>query len=162
PLILAEFAKNAGTLTPTAQGAYYFTGLTQVDDPSNANITNLQTLRSSANNKAICVGANGQCTGPIVLANPAPGTVGTLGRTWIEGPTHANFDLNVVKRIRVAERKEFEIRVDAVNVMNNPRWVLLTGANDINSVNFGRLTAADPTGGVSQSDFIVANRRFTF
>jgi hypothetical protein len=162
PLIVGDLAKSAGKVTPTSQGAYYFTGLTQVDDPSNANITTAQTLRSSSSNKAICVGENGQCTGPIVLMNPAPGTVGTLGRSYIEGPTHLNFDVNAVKRIRLGEKKDFEIRVDAVNVLNNPRWALLTNANDINNVNFGKLTAADPTGGVSQSDFSVANRRFTF
>ena len=82
--------------------------------------------------------------------------------TWIEGPTHANFDVNLVKRIRIAEGKEFEIRVDAVNVMNNPSWAFVAGATDINNVNFGKLTAADPTGGVSQSRTPVANRRFTF
>jgi hypothetical protein len=87
-----------------------------------------------------------------------------MGRTWIEGPTHANFDVNLVKRIRLAERKEFEVRVDAVNVMNNPRWAFVSGttAQDINNVNFGKLTAADPTGGAAQADFPVANRRFTF
>ena len=89
-------------------------------------------------------------------------TVGGLGRQWIEGPTHAGFDVNLVKRIRIGEKKEFELRVDAVNVLNNPRWAFVSGGLDINNPNFGKLTAADPTGGVSQSDFPVANRRFTF
>ncbi len=78
------------------------------------------------------------------------------------GPTHANFDVNLVKRIRISEGKEFEIRLDAVNVMNNPSWAFVAGATDINNVSFGKLTAADPTGGVSQSQNTVANRRFTF
>src|SRR5262249_49853376 len=143
PLILGDFAKSLGKITYTSQGAYYFSGLTLVDDPSLANVTTLQNLRASASNKALCVGDNGKCTGPIVLANPAPGTIGTLGRSWIEGPTHANFDVNVVKRFRIAEQKDFEVRVDAVNVMNNPRWSLVpsgTVANiiDINNVNFGK------------------------
>ena len=70
--------------------------------------------------------------------------------------------MNLVKRIKLTEKKEFEIRVDAVNVMNNPRWSLVTGGSDINNVNFGKLTAADPTGGANQADNPVANRRFTF
>ena len=127
-------------------------------------MTPLQTLQSSFGNRALA-----DANGNIILANPSPGTIGSLGRTWIEGPTHAGFDVNLVKRIRIAEKKEFEIRVDVVNVMNNPRWALVTGppganmgAMDINSLNFGRLTAADPTGGASQAEFPVANRRFTF
>jgi hypothetical protein len=64
-----------------------------------------------------------------------------------------------VKRIRLGERKEFEIRVDAVNVMNNPRWSLVN--SDINSTDFGRLTAADSSGN-NQADTQIANRRFTF
>ena len=97
--------------------------------------------------------------GNIVLANPAPGTVGTLGRQWIEGPTHANLDVNLVKRIRLSEGKEFEVRLDAVNVMNNPRWSLVN--SDINNINFGRVTAGDATG-ANQADNQSANRKFTF
>jgi hypothetical protein len=157
PMILGDFAKSIGGITSTSTGGYYFAGLTQVDDPSRANITTLQTLQGSVSNKAIA-----DASGNIILANPAPGTIGTLGRTWIEAPTHANFDVNILKRIKMTERTEFEIRVDVINVMNNPSWVFATGGTDINSANFGRLTAADPTGGVNQADNTVANRRFTF
>ena len=164
PMILGDFPKSAGKITPTASGAYYFDGYKQVTDPSISGVTPLQTLQSSFGNRALA-----DANGNIILANPSPGTIGSLGRTWIEGPTHAGFDVNLVKRIRIAEKKEFEIRVDVVNVMNNPRWALVTGppganmgAMDINSLNFGRLTAADPTGGASQAEFPVANRRFTF
>jgi hypothetical protein len=157
PNILGAFPKSAGKLTYTATGAYYFDGFTQVTDPALNGITALQTLSSSFSNKALA-----DANGNIILANPAPGVVGTLGRQWIEGPTHANLDVNLVKRIKLTEKKEFEIRVDAVNVMNNPRWSLVTGGSDINNVNFGKLTAADPTGGANQADNPVANRRFTF
>jgi hypothetical protein len=49
--------------------------------------------------------------------------------------------------------------VDVVNVLNTPRWndpVL-----DINSLNFGRMTAADPTSSFQASDTVTAARRFT-
>jgi Carboxypeptidase regulatory-like domain/TonB dependent receptor len=144
PNILGAFPKDIGKLTYTSNGGYYFSGYTQVTDPSINDVTSLQTLQNSFSNKAFA-----DANGNIVLANPAPGIVGTLGRQWIEGPAHANLDVNLVKRIRLAERKEFEMRVDVVNIMNNPRWSLVS--SDINSTNFGILTAADP-----------ANRRFTF
>ena len=159
PLVFGDFPKSAGQLTYTTSGANYFAGLKQVTDPSVNGITPLQTLQSSFSNKALA-----DANGNIILSNPAAGTVGTLGRAWIEGPTHAGFDVNLVKRVRIAERKEFEIRVDAVNVMNNPRWTFVTGTPgiiDINSVNFGKLTGSDPTGN-NQADNPVSNRRFTF
>jgi len=157
--ILGPFPKDSGKITYTSNGGYFFDGYTQVADPNINNVTTLQTLQSSFSNKALCVGSNGVCSGPVILANPAPGVVGTLGRQWLEGPTHANLDVNLVKRIKLAERKEFELRVDAVNVMNNPRWSLVS--SDINSTNFGRLTAADASG-ANQADNQIANRRFTF
>jgi len=152
--ILGSLPKDSGKLTYTTNGGYYFKGYTQVTDPSVNSVTPLQTLQSSFSNKALA-----DANGNIIVANPAPGTVGTLGRQWIEGPTHANLDVNLVKRIRLGERKEFEIRVDAVNVMNNPRWSLVN--SDINSTDFGRLTAADSSGN-NQADTQIANRRFTF
>jgi hypothetical protein len=95
----------------------------------------------------------------VVLANPAPGTVGTLGRAWIEGPGHIGLDVNVIKRVRIGEQRELEFRVDAVNVMNTPYW---GNPNvDINSNQFGRITASDVTG-ANSADFRSGNRRFTF
>ena len=157
PVVSGNFGKDAGKITYTTSGANYFAGLTQVPDPSINNLTTLQTLQSSGSNKALK-----DASGNIVLSNPAPGVIGNLGRQWITGPTHANFDVNLVKRIRISEGKEFEIRLDAVNVMNNPSWTFVTGGTDINNVSFGKLTASDPTGGVSQALNTVANRRFTF
>lgn len=157
PDILGNFPKSAGKVTYTGSGAYFFDGWTQVTDPSRSGITTLQTLQGSFSGKALA-----DANGNIVLASPSPGSVGTLGRQWIEGPTHAKLDVNLVKRIKIGERKEFEIRIDAVNVMNNPQWAFVAGATDINNVNFGKLTAGDPSGGGSQSDNTTANRKFTF
>ncbi len=154
PNILGAFPKSSGKLTYTSNGATYFPDLVQVVDPSNTSVTTLQNLQSLVQNRVIKDSA-----GNIILQSPAPGTVGTLGRQWIEAPAHANLDVNLLKRIRLAERKELEIRVDAVSVMNNPRWNFVS--TDINSTNFGRLTAGDPTG-ANQADNPIAGRRFSF
>jgi hypothetical protein len=156
PVLSGNFPKSSGHITYTSAGANYFNNLTQTPDPS-VIVTSNQSVSNSFNNKALKDANNN-----IILSNPAPGVIGTLGRQTITGPTHANFDVNLVKRIRIAEGKEFEIRLDAVNVMNNPSWAFVTGATDINSTSFGKLTAADPTAGVFQAQNTVANRRFTF
>ena len=160
PVVSGNFPKNSGKLTYTAVGANYFAGLKQVADPSVAGVTPLQTLQGSFLNKALA-----DANGNIVLSNPAPGVLGNLGRNWIEGPTHANFDVNLVKRVRIGEKKEFEMRIDAVSVLNNPRWTFVSGANqqlDINNTNFGKMTGADPSGNANQADNPISARRFTF
>jgi len=58
-------------------------------------------------------------------------------------------DADIIKRVRIAESKEFELRVDAINVLNHPNWGNPT--TNINSNNFGRISL--PTTG---------NRQFTF
>ena len=98
--------------------------------------------------------------GNIILASPAPGTVGTLGRTWIEGPGHIKLDVNLVKRIRISEQKSVEIRADVIDILNTPYWNNPTV--DINSVNFGRMDAGDVTNGTSNADNRSSNRKFTF
>jgi hypothetical protein len=156
PVLLGDFPKSSGKISYLPNGATYFEGLTQSADPSSSGVTPLQNLQSLFSNKALF-----DASGKTILANPAPGSVGTLGRQWIEAPAHANLDLNLVKRIQISERKEFEIRVDAISVLNNPRWSFVNGGTDINNINFGRLTAADPTG-ANQADNTIAGRRFTF
>ena len=91
--------------------------------------------------------------------NPAPGQVGSLGLMWIEGPARLGLDVNLIKRVRITETKEFEFRVDTVNVLNHPNFGYTDAGSapnnpklielNINSTSFGRITSA---GG---------NRRFT-
>jgi hypothetical protein len=154
PVILGDFPKSIGKVTPVANGATYFAGFTQVADPARGSVTTAQTLQNQFSNFAIA-----DAKGNIVLANPTAGHLGTLGQRWIEGPSHVGFDVNLVKRARIKENTEFEVRVDAINVLNTPRWQ--DPVTDINSPNFGRLTAADPTGSFQASDLTTGTRTFT-
>jgi hypothetical protein len=147
-------------VTPLAVGATYFPGLQQVTDPGRAGVTTAQGLQNQFSNRAI---ADEQ--GNIVLANPAAGQLGTLGQRWIEGPGHIGLDVNLIKRIRVDENKNFEIRVDAVNVLNTPYWA--NPDTNINSLNFGRMLAAGTTGSNNANintgaRTFTLNARFTF
>jgi Carboxypeptidase regulatory-like domain len=155
PNILANFGKDTGIITPVRNGANYFADFTQGDDPFKNQVTNSQTLQTAFTNKVIL-----DKNGNIVLASPNPGNVGSLGRQWIEGPGHIKLDVNLVKRIRVDEVKNFEIRMDVIDILNTPYWNNPTV--DINSLNFGRMDASDVTTGVSNADNRSSNRKFTF
>jgi hypothetical protein len=148
-------------VTPVASGANYFANLKQIADPFKNSIT--PNLTGNANQNLQAAFSNFIITdssGSPILTNPAPGTVGTLGRTWIEGPGHINMDVNLVKRIRLSETKSVEIRMDVISILNTPYW---NNPNvDINSTSFGRMDAADVTTGVSNADNRSANRKFTF
>jgi hypothetical protein len=155
PLILGSFAKSSGKVTTIVNGANYFADWVTDVDPAGSSITTQQNLRSAFANRVVK-----DKNGNIVLANPAAGTVGTLGRTWIEGPGHVKLDVNLKKTIRIDELKSFEIRMDVIDILNTPYWNNPTV--DINSTNFGRMDAADVTTGVSNADNRSANRKFTF
>ena len=61
-------------------------------------------------------------------------------RRFLEGPGELRFDINLAKRIQLNERFNMELRVDAIDALNRPQW---SDPNvDMNSVNFGRITAA--------------------
>jgi hypothetical protein len=99
-------------------------------------------------------------SGKIILTNPQPGTVGTLGQGIIRGPKSLNFDMNLVKRFKVSETKTFEFRIDAVNVLNHANFADPTVS--IDSTNFGRITAlrTELVGNGMRS--FITNLRFNF
>jgi len=139
--------QNIGKVTKLPNGVTYFPGLLQTTDPSVAGVTSLNGLNTQFSNKAIT-----DSQGRLLLVNPAPGQVGSLGLRWIEGPAHLGFDANLIKRVRIAESKEFEIRVDVVNVLNHPNFGYNSNRDtqnnpfllnlNINSADFGRFTDA--------------------
>ena len=77
-------------------------------------------------------------TGRIIAVNPAPGTIGTLSPSYLQGPGYFRFDVNLIKRIQIRESKELVVRGDAINVLNHE--VFNNPNTDINSTDFGRIT----------------------
>jgi hypothetical protein len=127
--------KSFGKVTKTnlAPGVItYFDGLKQVTDPGRASITTQQSLQNFNSNFAIA-----DAQDRLLLVNPLPGAVGNLGEAWFEGPGRISLDANLVKRVRIDERKEVEIRLDAINVLNHPNFGNPTAG--INSTQFGRI-----------------------
>ena len=135
PNIVGDFPKHTGKATKLSNGVTYFPGLVQITDPAVAGVSPLNALSGSFSNKAIT-----DSQGRLLLVNPAPGQVGSLGVRWIEGPALLGLDMNLIKRVRISESKEFELRVDSVNVLNHPQWG--DPVVNINSTSFGRITTA--------------------
>jgi len=88
-----------------SDGVIYFTDLKQVPDPAAANLTSQQALSGASALKAIA-----DKSGKIVAVNPEPGTVGSLSQTYFEGPGSFRLDTNVIKRVRIRENYELQIR----------------------------------------------------
>ena len=138
PDIAGDFPKNAAKVTKVANGVMLFPDIQQIPDPARAGVSPLNGLQGQFGNRAIT-----DSQGRLLLANPAPGEKGTLGLRWVEGPPLVGFDANLIKRVRITETKEFEFRLDAVNVLNHPNFSAPTAANlNINSSSFGRITTA--------------------
>src|SRR5207253_9337488 len=135
PDIVGDFPKNIGGVVKVANGVTYFTGLTQVTDPDRANVTTLQSTQGSYTGMAIQ-----DSQGNLLLVNAPAGRHGNMGLNWIEGPANLGLDMNLIKRVKIAETKEFELRLDALSVLNHANF---GNPNlNINSSSFGRITAA--------------------
>ena len=133
--IVGPLPKNTGHVTRTDNGVVYFDRLKQVADPAIANLTLSQLLRTRSSLKAIA-----DSSGRIIAVNPAPGALGALSQTYLEGPGSFRLDANLIKRIPLREGKEILFRGDAINLLNSPQFG--NPNTDINSTSFGRITDA--------------------
>src|SRR4029453_3175232 len=111
-----------------------------VKDPGCLSLTTLQGLQGQCTNNALA-----DLQGNIVLKHAAPGTLGSLGDRWIEGPGSFRFDLGASKTMRIDETKSGQIGVDARNLLNHP--ILGTPSLNINNCcSFGQISGTFVTG----------------
>lgn len=151
PVVVGSLSSALGAVQRTANGVLYFTGFTQVTDPSVANITTLNNIRGQSTMRAIA-----DASGNIFLRNPVPGQFGTVQQNYLTGPGLFRLDMNILKGFRIAEGKTLTLRADAINMTNTP-W-FANPVTDINSLNFGRIS--DTVGGSNR--VIVVGARFEF
>src|SRR4030095_15067455 len=140
--IVGPFEKNFGNAKMTDGLPTYFSenGFLFQRDPGCQGVTTLQALQGQCTNNALT-----DAQGNILLQYAAPGTLGTLGDRWIEGPGSFRFDLGASKTIRIDEARSVQIRVDARNVLNHP--ILGNPSLNINSATtFGQISGASVTG----------------
>jgi hypothetical protein len=135
PAVVGAFPK--GSVQFSGNNVVYFSGLTQVPDPSIQNLP--ANLRANATLFAIA-GPDGK----TILQNPALGTLGG-GFVMFRGPGSFTLNAQLSKLISLKKDSNFSLRLraDASNLLNRPIW----GAPNLNidSVNFGLITTATGT-----------------
>jgi hypothetical protein len=73
------------------------------------------------------------------FSTPGAGSIGTMGRNALRGPSYTNFDFSLQKRFPISESKTFQLRADFFNLLNHPNFGLPTG--NLNSGQFGTITS---------------------
>jgi len=73
-----------------------------------------------------------------VFFHPAAGQIGSLQRLQLDGPSQTSWDFSVIKRTRIREDKNLEIRADLFNFLNHP--LFFVGDYNVDSATFGRIT----------------------
>jgi hypothetical protein len=128
----------SGSVHFSGNDVLYFTGLSQVTDPSNANMP--AAIRANTPLLAV-VGPNGN----VILQNPLPGTLGGLGPTSFRGLGTFTFNGQLSKTLIINREHNIvaTLRADATNLLNKPIWN--TPNLNINSTSFGLITGAGGT-----------------
>ncbi|HEV8486934.1 MAG TPA: TonB-dependent receptor [Blastocatellia bacterium] len=83
-----------------------------------------------------------------VFFNPITGTLGALQRLQFDGPAQVAWDFSLVKRTRITERVNSELRAEFFNVLNHPGFFV--GDQGINSTQFGRITGLNQAARIVQ------------
>jgi hypothetical protein len=102
----------------------------------------VNTLRDACTLNAIADVSTNQ----VLLQNAIPGRRGNLSLFTAEGPKRWRFDASLMKRIRVAEKKSVQFRLDATNVFNHPEPNTANLIMNINTANFGFFTTSNTAG----------------
>jgi hypothetical protein len=135
-----------GTLTPLYRSA----GNTAASTLTKSELDELLQLRMTPNGPffvaASAIGSDGRAVAPEgrspfsgqAFLHAPPGEIGSLQRRWFSGPWTFNIDFALLKQMRLAEGHSLEFRVEALNLFNNPSWVVEDQYLD--SVNFGQIT----------------------
>jgi hypothetical protein len=92
----------------------------------------------------------GRFIAPAAFGNCQESFSGQCGsdRITLYGPMFTRFDLSLVKKTRISETKNLELRAEFLNAFNNINFIVGGAANDVNNIGgfggtgFGRVTSA--------------------
>ena len=68
-----------------------------------------------------------------IFSIPAPNTIGTCGRNSFRSPKFRQWDFNVVKNTRIAEKMSLQIRFEIFNLLNHPNFNTLPSSAKVTS-----------------------------
>jgi hypothetical protein len=131
-----------GSVYKSGNNMAYFTGLTQVQDPSVKNMpANLQAQSALL--------ALQDASGNIIVQNPTPGSLGTLSPTSWRGLGTFTFNMQASKFVTLNRERNITMnfRADAINLLNHPIWG--TPNLNIDSTSFGLITSSGGTRSVN-------------
>ncbi len=74
-----------------------------------------------------------------VFYNPGAGTLGVLQRRLFSGPWTFDIDMSLLKTVKITERHNVELRMDAFNALNHATFY--PGDQNINSTTFGKISS---------------------
>ena len=135
-----------GTLNRAARSTYNTVNTTltgsQLNDLFQLRMTGTGPMYVAAS----AIGSDGRAVAPDgsapftgqVFFEPAAGTIGSLQRMDMSGPSVWDLDFNLKKETKITERHSIELRMDATNVMNHATWVV--GNQTVTSTTFGKIT----------------------
>jgi hypothetical protein len=133
-----------GTLNRAAR-SFYNTADTALTGPQLGSIVKYQMtgngpmiITQSAINAADGTGVNGDGDPAFqgqVFFNPGAGTIGVLQKRLFDGPWTFNIDMVLKKTVKITEKQDVEVRMDAYNTLNHATF--FAGDQNINSTTFG-------------------------
>jgi hypothetical protein len=147
------FFKDAKGLARQVLGGWQVSGIFAAYSGTPIGFTaNAATLRAPGNTQRPNLTGEPKVLGNIgpgqlyfdtsVFSQPADNTWGTMTRNdSINGPGFWNVDASLVKRFKVNGRIAAELRADAFNAFNHPRFANPNGA--LGSATFGQVTGTD-------------------
>jgi hypothetical protein len=133
--------------------AYWISAYLSTDIALNGDSGNERPVQVLAD--PLCANPSPSCwINPKAFTTPAAGTLSSLGRNNIPGPSFFQFDTALSRQFAIRDRYRFEIRGEAFNVTNSFRAGIplpsnLAGASGVNTTfgtpTFGQITSAlDP------------------
>ena len=96
---------------------------------------------------ASMIGSDGRAVAPDgtapfsgqIFFEPPAGTIGTLQKAELDGPSVWNLDFKVSKDIHITERHSVQFRMDSTNFLNHTTWYV--GDQTVTSTTFGKITS---------------------
>ncbi len=74
-----------------------------------------------------------------IFTEPAAGTIGTMQKADLNGPSVWDFDFKLSKGVQITESKSVEFRMDSTNFFNHTTWYV--GDQTLTSTTFGKITS---------------------